>query len=121
PHMERASHHPRRLLRLMSGLVARADSELDSQSKPALTRSAREAVELVLLEPDAVNVQMKAARHANEAYRWALHATRTAPLGAAVPAEREFQVKVREVFDALRKNALALHAARRLSRSSSKL
>ena len=44
---------------------------------------------------------MMAAKHANEAYRWALHATRIAPLGAAVPAEREFLVKARESFDEL--------------------
>ena len=93
-----------KLARVMSGLVARADMELDSQSTSAFVRSAREAVELVLLEQDAVNVQMVAAKHAYEAYRWALHATRTALLGAAAPAEREFQVKVREMFDALRED-----------------
>src|SRR5262245_458989 len=95
------------LVREISDLVARADLEPASQWKSALARSIRAAVEVLLLQSGAVDVQTMAAKHANEAYRWALHATRTAPLGAAVPAEREFQVRIREVFDALRESVPA--------------
>ena len=90
-----------KLVETVSALVARADSEPGGQCGSALARSIGEALSVILLEPDAAGVQMIGANHANEAYRWALHATRVAPLGAAVPAEREFLGQVRKALDGL--------------------
>ena len=90
-----------KFVRTVSDLVARADSEPGGQCGSALARSIREALSVTLLEPDSAGIQELGAKHANEAYRWALHATRIAPLGAAVPAEREFLGQVRKALDRL--------------------
>jgi len=81
-------------------LVAQADSEPGGQYLSALARSIREAVAAISLATDVACIGEIAANHANEAYRWALHATRIARLGAAVLAEREFLAAVKEAYDA---------------------
>jgi hypothetical protein len=91
----------------MPGLVARADGEPGGQCASALARSIREVLAVILLDAEAANARLSAADHANEAYRWALHATRIAPLGAGVLAERDFLIEVRKALDALLASASA--------------
>jgi hypothetical protein len=85
---------------MIPSLVARADSEPGGQCTSALARSICEAVATVSLATDVACDGEIAANHASEAYRWALHATRIAPLGAAVLAEREFLAAAKKAFDA---------------------
>jgi hypothetical protein len=103
-----SSEEKAKLVETVSALVARADSEPGGQCGSALARSIREALAVTLLEPDAAGTWMMRANHANEAYRWALHATRIARLGAAVPAERAFLGQVRKAIDGLFANLPAL-------------